>query len=91
MRTLHMCIISNCCVITASAFRTVFRAVPLALRQRSQTFRSITTESHVNFEYTPNKAVFCNVELNGGHLEAVGFDMDFTLVQVLFNLFHTIL
>jgi hypothetical protein len=28
------------------------------------------------------KQIFCNVELNGENLEAVGFDMDFTLAQV---------
>jgi len=27
------------------------------------------------------RQIFCNVELNGAHLEAVGFDMDFTLAQ----------
>lgn len=27
--------------------------------------------------------IFCNVELNGENLEAVGFDMDFTLAQVI--------
>lgn len=26
--------------------------------------------------------IFCNVELNGSYIEAVGFDMDFTLAQV---------
>lgn len=29
-----------------------------------------------------NQQIFCNVELNGENLEAVGFDMDFTLAQV---------
>jgi hypothetical protein len=28
------------------------------------------------------RKVFCNVELNGEHIDAVGFDMDFTLAQV---------
>ena len=28
------------------------------------------------------RQVFCNVELNGQAIEAVGFDMDFTLAQV---------
>jgi hypothetical protein len=26
--------------------------------------------------------IFCNVELNGATIEAVGFDMDYTLAQV---------
>ena len=26
--------------------------------------------------------IFCNVELNADYIEAVGFDMDFTLIQV---------
>lgn len=30
-----------------------------------------------------SRKVFCNVELNGELIEAVGFDMDFTLAQVL--------
>lgn len=29
-----------------------------------------------------NSQIFCNVELNANNLEAVGFDMDFTLAQV---------
>lgn len=29
-----------------------------------------------------SQQIFCNVELNGENLEAVGFDMDFTLAQV---------
>ena len=29
-----------------------------------------------------NTSIFCNVELNGANLQAVGFDMDFTLAQV---------
>lgn len=28
-----------------------------------------------------NTSIFCNVELNGANLQAVGFDMDFTLAQ----------
>lgn len=28
-----------------------------------------------------SQQIFCNVELNGENLEAVGFDMDFTLAQ----------
>ena len=30
------------------------------------------------------RKVFCNVELNGATIEAVGFDMDYTLAQVIF-------
>jgi hypothetical protein len=29
-----------------------------------------------------NQSIFCNVELNATNLQAVGFDMDFTLAQV---------
>jgi hypothetical protein len=29
-----------------------------------------------------SKQIFCNVELNGEVVEAVGFDMDYTLAQV---------
>jgi len=32
---------------------------------------------NINFKHQ----IFCNRELNGENLEAVGFDMDFTLAQ----------
>ena len=31
--------------------------------------------------------IFCNAELNGDYIEAVGFDMDFTLAQVSWQLY----
>jgi len=33
-----------------------------------------------------NSTIFCNVELNCANLEAVGFDMDYTLAQVKFTI-----
>lgn len=36
----------------------------------------------VSTDDTFNTTIFCNVELNCANLEAVGFDMDFTLAQV---------
>jgi hypothetical protein len=36
---------------------------------------------HLNLD----KQIFCNVELNCEYLEAIGFDMDFTLAQVRFT------
>ncbi len=30
-----------------------------------------------------NQKVFCNIELNGETIEAIGFDMDYTLAQVV--------
>ena len=36
-----------------------------------------------NSDNSLNKKIFCNVELNGQSVEAVGFDMDFTLAQVI--------
>jgi 5' nucleotidase family len=43
-------------------------------------------ESRLSAQVSPQGAdlghqIFCNVELNAGNLEAVGFDMDFTLAQ----------
>lgn len=34
-----------------------------------------------------NAQIFCNVELNADYIEAVGFDMDFTLAQVFVHCF----
>lgn len=36
---------------------------------------------------TFNSTIFCNVELNCANLEAIGFDMDFTLAQVIYYSF----
>lgn len=30
----------------------------------------------------PRREIFCNTEMNGAAIEAVGFDMDYTLAQV---------
>lgn len=38
--------------------------------------------SHPISSFDANRQIFCNVELNGESIEAVGFDMDFTLAQV---------
>jgi hypothetical protein len=43
-----------------------------------QTVRQQLLANENNF----NTTIFCNVELNCANLEAVGFDMDFTLAQV---------
>lgn len=47
-------------------------------------FRSIPLQSEllVPQHLDLSQQIFCNVELNGDNLEAVGFDMDFTLAQV---------
>lgn len=36
-------------------------------------------------EDVANRRIFCNVELNAESIEAVGFDMDYTLAQVCFQ------
>ena len=44
--------------------------------------RTIAYDDHQEYEKELiNRKVFCNVELNGESIEAVGFDMDFTLAQ----------
>ena len=47
-------------------------------------FRSMPLQSQllVPQHLDLSQQIFCNVELNGDNLEAVGFDMDFTLAQV---------
>lgn len=37
----------------------------------------------------PTRKIYCNVELNCANLEAVGFDMDYTLAQVKLRLFES--
>ena len=43
---------------------------------------SLNTHETDNNQNFISRKVFCNVELNGEAMEAVGFDMDFTLAQV---------
>ena len=31
------------------------------------------------------KQIYCNVALNGTYIDAVGFDLDYTLVQVIYR------
>jgi len=44
-----------------------------------------------NSDNSLNKKIFCNVELNGQSVEAVGFDMDFTLAQVILYIYLLLL
>ena len=48
-----------------------------SIPSKSQLYMTIS-----NSDNSLNKKIFCNVELNGHSVEAVGFDMDFTLAQV---------
>lgn len=44
------------------------------------------SQSNADDKFSTNtlrRKIFCNIELNGASLEAVGFDMDFTLAQVI--------
>ena len=43
-----------------------------------------TTHPPMKIPVEPAPFIFCNVELNGQAIEAIGFDMDFTLAQVYF-------
>lgn len=37
----------------------------------------------LNYENDFNSQIYCNAELNADYIEAIGFDMDSTLVQVV--------
>jgi len=50
-----------------------------SIPSKSQSIQMTTSNS----DNSLNKKIFCNVELNGQSVEAVGFDMDFTLAQVI--------
>lgn len=52
------------------------------VRSQSVTCFSQNNENNVFSKPGISRQIFCNIELNGASLEAVGFDMDFTLAQV---------
>ena len=45
-------------------------------------FAALNFNELVGSEIDIKKQIFCNVELNCNTIEAVGFDMDYTLIQV---------
>jgi hypothetical protein len=60
---------------------------PAPIQKRLKSFDKFQTELRGQASIGPDmndlcQQIFCNVELNGENLEAVGFDMDFTLAQV---------
>lgn len=60
----------------------------LVSHQRFRT-KSLQSQLLVPQHLDLSQQIFCNVELNGENLEAVGFDMDFTLAQVRCSLRKT--
>ena len=85
--TSRSAVISKCCLTVLLLFPScVFSFNPLpAGRLAYQFFRGTELQSQllVPQHLDLSQQIFCNVELNGENLEAVGFDMDFTLAQVL--------
>ena len=60
-----------------------FTRTTINLSRQSSSFKMVEAfDDHQEYEKELiNRKVFCNVELNGETIEAVGFDMDFTLAQ----------
>lgn len=70
-------IICSSLIYSATSFSTPNRGI--AHRFRTSSLQSqLLVPQHLDL----SQQIFCNVELNGENLEAVGFDMDFTLAQV---------
>ena len=58
--------------------------VPTPLQSHSQGYLAASVHDTIELHRPTSplyNQVFCNVELNGEYLEAIGFDMDFTLAQ----------
>lgn len=55
------------------------------LQKQKTVFSSSLCMTHDHLDSSLSKKIFCNVELNGQSVEAVGFDMDFTLAQVCYK------
>lgn len=69
------------CIQVAVAFRSSFGHKMLLRTERPSGLQSaFSRKSDVEDEL--KKQIYCNVELNGSYIEAVGFDLDFTLAQV---------
>ena len=58
-------------------------SLSLALTRSRVPHHSLRRLNHLFSSSTeiPHTQIYCNVELNGANLEAIGFDMDFTLAQ----------
>ena len=65
----------------SSAFRASFGHKLLLRTQRSSGLQCAVPKKSI-VEDELKKHIYCNVELNGSYIEAVGFDLDFTLAQV---------
>lgn len=57
----------------------------LNMNNQNSDSSSLSTSNFDSSSNSLSKKIFCNVELNGQSVEAVGFDMDFTLAQVYFT------
>lgn len=89
-RLLYLVLVSFCS--KTNAFVSKSNAILTSQSFRSPWFFATTTSTTSDIESSTlthnhiSRKVFCNVELNGELIEAVGFDMDFTLAQVLHRL-----
>ena len=74
-------------VLLSPSFVIAFNPLPSG-RSAYQLFRGTALQSGllVPQHLDLSQQIFCNVELNGENLEAVGFDMDFTLAQVFIRI-----
>jgi hypothetical protein len=65
-----------------SALRSVL--FPLQSSNRHSLATVFAAKTAETSPASTHPGTYCNVELNAGYIEAAGFDMDFTLAQVLF-------
>lgn len=75
---------------------TIKSSVSIKNHLKSQYLYANTVDEEENNYQTQqhyNTQIYCNVELNTDYIEAVGFDMDFTLAQVNneYNRFNNII
>jgi hypothetical protein len=90
---LILSLIVGCCFVRAFKFVPKFacsQSFPINVHSVDHISTVINgRKSHHNSIVHSTNQIFCNVELNSENLEAVGFDMDFTLAQVSFCCFST--
>ena len=75
---------STCIFLPFIGFARSWRTFPACLTTSRNFNTHLWSNNHLDVcKGNLNKQIFCNVELNGDTLQAVGFDMDFTLAQVV--------
>jgi hypothetical protein len=81
MLSLLFALLAVSCFV-GSALRSVL--FPLQSSNRRSLATGFAAKTAETSPASTHPGTYCNVELNAGYIEAVGFDMDFTLAQVLF-------